>query len=154
MNYYFLEKDLTALADKIEDYRRRILQQYAVNAEATDQSSETYHDNYGYEEGMRQVAMMIDKMQELSALKVNAKVVTPQSGSDRVRIGSKVTVEDLSNGEQLTYKIGSYMCLQPDEGEISYHSPIAKILLEARVGDEKCDKIGSVERCFRILGIE
>ncbi len=154
MSFLFLQKDYDALTAKIDGIKRCIRDTYEVIHEATEQSSETYHDNYGYEEGMRQVAMLIEEMQRLSAVKAGAKVIEPELGNERVKIGSKVLVEDAETGEQISYIIGSYMCLCGDAGEISYTSPIAKLLLKAVAGEVRIGKIGSTERSFHVISIK
>jgi transcription elongation factor GreB len=60
-------------------------------------------------------------------------VAPPATGGDRVRFGSVVTVRD-TRGEESTYRIVGVDESDPARHEISWRSPIATALLNARVG--------------------
>ncbi len=65
----------------------------------------------------------------------NAEVVDPalQKG-DRVLFGARVTIED-EQGVRKTYRIVGIDEAEPARGDVSWISPIAKALLNSRVGD-------------------
>lgn len=55
---------------------------------------------------------------------------------DRVGFGTKVTVEDVNNGDLTTYELIAPEEISPREGKISLSSPIGAALLNKVVGDE------------------
>jgi transcription elongation GreA/GreB family factor len=72
-----------------------------------------------------------------------------------VSIGHTVTVEDEHTGETRAMKIGSYMVLTKEKGEvISYDAPLARMLIGAQVDDTRESVIAGKKKRFRILKIE
>lgn len=153
MAYLFFQEDFDGLLGRIANIKEKIKQQYEAIAESTDQSSETWHDNYGYEDGMRQVAMLIEEMQRLEAVKAGAEIIVPGNGNDTVDIGSRVLVEDTEDGSRNELVIGSYLSLFAGEEVISYSSPLAQVLMGGKADEIRTGQIGSKERSFRILRI-
>ena len=70
------------------------------------QSSETWHDNFGYEDGRRQFAMWSKRLSELQEIRSCAVAVEPTNNCERVAIGSRVTFEDTATGNRRTLRIG------------------------------------------------
>ncbi|MBU0625391.1 GreA/GreB family elongation factor [Patescibacteria group bacterium] len=153
MPYYFLQPDYDQLWAQVDDLRDRIRQAKEVAAESTEQSSETWHDNYDFEEHQRQIMMLSQYLESLVKILNEAEVVAGIVG-DEVGLGSRVTVEDLATGQMFTYFIGSYMCLGDDIGYISYISPIASVLFGAKAGEVKSGLVGSTEKTYRLISID
>jgi transcription elongation factor GreB len=66
----------------------------------------------------------------------SAVIVDPPAESDgRVRFGTTVTVRERGSGEESRYRIVGVDETDIDRGWVSWLSPIAKALLNARVGD-------------------
>ena len=78
------------------------------------------------------------KINEIESALVNAQVIDvteiPETG--RVVFGSTVTVYDIDNDKNVTYKIVGNLESDPDKGEISIDTPIAKGLVGKFVDDE------------------
>lgn len=62
--------------------------------------------------------------------------MTSHSPTDRVGLGSKVTVEDLRSGETETYVLVLGEMADFDLGHISVASPLGRALKDGRLGDE------------------
>lgn len=62
--------------------------------------------------------------------------MTSYSPTDRVGLGSKVTVEDLRSGEIETYVLVLGEMADFDLGHISVASPLGRALKDGRLGDE------------------
>ena len=94
-------------------------------------------ENAEYHAAKERLAFIEARIHELSTYLSKTQVVDPNSyGHDKVRFGSTVTLEDLDSGEEVTYKIvGSYES-SPENGLISYNSPLTKQLLGKEEGDE------------------
>ena len=78
------------------------------------------------------------KINEIESALVNAQVIDvteiPETG--RVVFGSTVTVYDIDNDKNVTYKIVGNLESDPDKGEISIDTPIARGLVGKFVDDE------------------
>ncbi len=55
---------------------------------------------------------------------------------DRVAFGAKVSLEDISTGEEVTYELVTPEEVDPNDGKISVASPIGRVILNKEVGDE------------------
>lgn len=150
--YYFLEADLQALNAQIAEVVKRLRDIGQEMGDAVGQSSESWHDNFGHEDATRQYGMWSERLRELSAIRDNAQVIVPVAAPHTVVIGSKVTYVD-AEGEKKTVQIGSYRV--PDgKQDVSYISPIARILMGGRVGEEVTGKLVGKEVAFEIVQID
>ena len=155
MPYYFFQEDYDRLVAQVADLRGKIGEAFRDAADSADQSSETWHDNFGFEDGQRQIMMHGRQLEKLVEVMSRAEILPrPESVSEEVSIGSAVRVEAEDSGETLLYRIGSYAVALNDVGVISYDSPIARLLLGARVGEVRAGLVGSGMRSFRVLGLE
>ncbi len=153
--YYFLKKDFKALNTEIEKIADKIKEIGKEMGKSCQEGAETFHDNFAYEDGERQQYMWSGRIRELIRIRNQARVILEPQKGDTVSIGCTVTVEDERTGETRTMKIGSYMVLAKEEGEvISYNAPLARMLIGARVGNMKESVIAGKKKQFRILKIE
>lgn len=152
MTYYFYQEDLDKLDEQIQDLTKKLRATHQDTAESTQQSSETWHDNFGFEEGQRQLTMLSGRLAELSTVRKMATVVSRESGGTRVRMGSAVLVRDEATGKEQTVRIGSYMSLA-DKEVVSYVSPVAKLLIGAEVGETREGQVGPAGKVFKVLAI-
>ena len=79
-------------------------------------------------------------------------VPAPPLPWDQVRFGAVVTVRD-SRGEESRYRIVGAPEMDAERGWVSWLSPIAKALLNARIGQRVRFKFPSGEEQLEILGI-
>jgi transcription elongation factor GreB len=84
-----------------------------------------------------------DRARELAEHLATAETVEP-SERDVVGFGAEVTVAD-GDGARTTYRIVGAIEAAPREGAISWQSPIARALIDARVGDTVALPKGEVE---------
>ena len=104
----------------------------------------------------REKQRLIDKsIDELNYLLANSQVVDPKKLNHfQVSFGSSVTLLDLETNLESTYTIvGSYES-QSEKNIISYHSPLAKILLGKEVEDEIELKLPNMTKEYEIVKIE
>ena len=96
------------------------------------------------------------KINEIESALVNAQVIDvteiPETG--RVVFGSTVTVYDIDNDKNVTYKIVGNLESYPDEGEISIDTPIAKAMVGKFVGDEIIIQTPSGNLNYEILEVK
>ncbi|HEY4673016.1 MAG TPA: GreA/GreB family elongation factor [Nitrososphaerales archaeon] len=101
-----------------------------------------WHDNPGYDMAVEEMRMLAAQIAEVDTQLRRAKLIEEvQSSSlpEEVGIGCRVTVE-IDNEEEV-YFIGGTADSNPDQGVISYKSPLAQAILGSKVGD-----IRSVEK--------
>ena len=92
-------------------------------------------ENGDYIYGKRRLREIDRRIRFLQRRLDNAEVVDPaQQKGDRVLFGARVTIED-EEGVRKTYRIVGIDEADPARGDVSWISPIAKALLNARVGE-------------------
>ena len=92
------------------------------------------------------------QLENLCTLLRSAQVINPPRFPERVCLGSKVTIRE-STAETASFIIGSYQICRPRINEISYASPLAKILIGAKEGELRKGTINGHVRMFEILDI-
>ncbi|MDY6906684.1 MAG: transcription elongation factor GreA [Chloroflexota bacterium] len=89
-----------------------------------------------YEEAKNEQGFVEGRILVLEKIIRNAVIVHHEdAASDRVEIGSTVTVCD-PDGREEHYTIVGSAEASPEEGKISHVSPVGRALLSRRVGDE------------------
>jgi transcription elongation GreA/GreB family factor len=153
--YYFLKKDFDALNAEIEKLADKIKEIGHEMGKSCQEGAETFHDNFAYEDGERQQYMWSMRLRELIRIRNQARVLLEPPKGDTATIGRTITVEDENTGETLIMKIGSYIVLANEGGEvISYNAPLARMLVGGRVGDIRESVIAGKKKSFRILEIK
>lgn len=162
--FLFLEQDLSALDQEIERVRGLIREAKEMGQESTEQSSESWHDNYNFEESQRQLRMYLNMLGGLSKAREHARIVSPPPSTDTVAIGCRVRFEQcvvLPDGRtrgsfEDEFSIGSYMVGDQlrEQGFISYDTPIGRALIGSRVGDVVDADIGGQKNRLVLLAIE
>ncbi len=104
-------------------------------------------------EAKRQLAALDQRIFQLEQSLQSAEVVTPpESEPDTVRFGATVTVRD-SSGEESTYRIVGVDETDFDRGWVSWQSPIARALLNARQGERVPFSFPSGEEELEIVAV-
>jgi transcription elongation GreA/GreB family factor len=139
---YFLQSDLEDLDEMISEVQEQIRRVKHDAQEGTEQSSESWHDNYVFEEAQRQLKMLLNHLGGLSNARENAEVIRPDESSSVVAVGKRVKLR--MNGSEDEIYIGSYMVgkrLRELE-YVSYEAPLAAGLLGASVSEKRTVEIG------------
>lgn len=151
--YYFLKEDFEDLIEKITGLTNQIRKIGQEMGASCKEGAETFHDNFAFEDGERQQYMLSKRLVELIRIRNNARVISPNKDSARVSIGKTIILKDEYTGKTQSVRIGSYMVLK-NGNAISYNSPLARILIGAKVGEIRNGKIGGREKKFSIIKIE
>jgi transcription elongation factor GreA len=141
-----LKKELDYLI-KVE--RKKITQQIAEARDKGDLSENAEYDAAKEAQGM--LEMKIAKLQEKI---INSRILDQSNiSTDTVSIMNKVTLKNLANNKLVTYTIVPETEANIKEGKISIKTPIAKGLLNKKVGDiaEIAIPNGSIQ--FKIIEI-
>jgi len=151
-DFYFLEQDYEALQAQIRFVTRMVIENGQEMGRSCGEGAETFHDNFAWEEGERQQRMWTRRLRELVHVRDRARVVLPAGAADRVCLGASVRYEDIDTGEVLTARVGSYMTFD-GSNTMSYNSPIGRLLMGARAGEERFGTVGGQSRAFRVLEV-
>ncbi len=112
--------------------RPKIITQIAAARELGDlKENAEYHsarDRQGFVEA--QIANLEEKFQRAEVIDVS------NLSGTKVKFGAFVTLEDLSSGKKVTYRIVSEFEADIDSGLIAILSPVARALIGKEVGDD------------------
>ncbi len=153
--FCFLKEDLDLLDKKMDYYVEKIKKAKKEMGESCRQSSETFHDNFPYEEASREYHILQKQYDELRFVRNRSRVVTINNDK-KISIGKIVILEDLDTGVQVKYRFGSYMNFDDENNffSISYEAPIAQILLGSKVGDVKKGIISGKVKSYKVIRID
>ena len=99
--------------------------------------------------------MLSRQLRDLVDLRKKAKKADLPSDKNKVGIGSIVTILNSATGEIKSFKIGSFAVFaETGERTISYNSPLAQIIIGAKIGEMRIGKISKAEKSFKIIKIE
>ena len=88
-------------------------------------------------EAKREVAQLDQRIRYLQTSLATASIVDPPGAkAGKVQFGSSVTVRDARSGEESVYRIVGVDETDFEHNEISWLSPIAKALMNAKVGQK------------------
>lgn len=80
-----------------------------------------------------------------------SQLANTEAPSDRVGLGSRVTVLDLDSNDTDTYMVVLAEMMDFDAGHISLASPLGRALSNGRIGDEISLRLPTARRRLRIL---
>jgi transcription elongation factor GreB len=101
----------------------------------------------------RQLARLDQRIVQLEESLQSSEIIAPPDGpADSVKFGATVTVRE-SDGSEATYRIVGVDEIDLDRGWVSWQSPIAKALLNAKRGQRIRFKFPSGEETLAILDI-
>ncbi len=73
--------------------------------------------------------------------------------TDRAGYGSRLVVEDIDSGDELTYELAFSEEADPDKGQVSMNSPFGQAFLGRQVGDEISVNTPKGKRTYELLGL-
>jgi transcription elongation factor GreA len=82
-----------------------------------------------------------------------SQLANTEAPTDRVGLGSRVTVLDLETNDTDTYMVVLAEMMDFDAGHISLASPLGRALANGRVGDEVSLRLPTAARRLRILDL-
>lgn len=126
-----LERMRKELDQMIKVERKKISQQIAEARDKGDLSENAEYDAAKEAQGMLEM-----KISQLQDIVVNARILNEENiSTDTISIMNKVTLLNLQNKTKVTYIIVPDPEANIKEGKISIKTPIAKGLMNKKVGD-------------------
>ena len=92
-------------------------------------------ENSEYDEAKTEQGKLYSKIAEIKNLIENAEIVRASDKTDRVGIGSRVTVQETDTTTEVTYEIVGSQEADPSVFRISDDSPFGKGLIDKKKGD-------------------
>lgn len=144
---------LKKLEDELEYYKtvkRREVAERIKQALSFGDISE----NSEYDEAKNEQAHVEARIAQLESMLKNAKVIDEDEvDTEKVSIGAKVKLLDMTYDEEVEYHIVGSTEADPAKAKISNESPVGKALMDKRVGDvvEVTVPDGTIQ--FKILEI-
>ena len=117
---------------QLRDTRRPALAQRLKEAAAQGDLKE----NADYHDAKEKLGFIEGRVQQIEAILQNAIVVDSSDGSDEVRIGSTVIIQEDGEDFDEEYRIVGSAEANPRERKISEKSPIGSALLGKRAGEK------------------
>ncbi len=112
-------------------------------------------ENAEYKAALEQRDFLTKKGEEMREEIDLAKLITPDMlKDDEVTLGAKIQAKMLSSDQEVSYTILGPWDGGPDEGILSYKSPIARFFLGAHVGDVVEVELPSGSEEYEILQVE
>ncbi len=112
-------------------------------------------ENSEYDEAKNEQAYVEGRIAQLEAMLKNARVIDEEDVStDKVTVGSKVTLLDMEYDEEVVYTIVGSTEADPASSKISNESPVGSALLQKKKGDIVEAVVPDGVLKFKILKIE
>ena len=131
---FLTPEGLKKLEEELEYVRTVRRQEVAQRLRAVLEDQDIL-ENAEYEDAKNEQAFVEGRILTLEAILKNYEIIEEGGPTDRVGIGSRVTVVE-DEGQPETYHIVGSTEADPQSGRISNESPLGKALLGHRVGDE------------------
>lgn len=148
---YFLEKDIAVLETHIQETIEKLKETGVELRNAVTQSSETWHDNFPFENAQHQARLLQQRLDDLEHIRRNATIINTPTDTASIAIGHTVTARDIDTDAMQNFTIGSHITFT--ENTISYASPLGALFLGKRIGERTKGMVGPKEREFEIIEI-
>ena len=138
MNYnndveYVTEEGLQAIKEELKHLTTVVRDELSEKLRAAITQGDL-KENADYHDAKERQGFTEARIRDLEDALRRAHVITEPTKSDRVRVGSTVTVSEEGYDEEETYQIVGAREADPSKGMISNESPIGKALLGAKKG--------------------
>lgn len=137
-----MAKEYKLSATRLEELKEELTYLKTVREkEVADQIKEArsfgdLSENSEYDEAKNEQGKLYSRIAELENILANCTVISEEgTDTDVVRIGSRITVEDVEMGFEESYQVVGSQEADPMNGRISEESPFGKALLGKAVGD-------------------
>ncbi|MFL7794860.1 MAG: transcription elongation factor GreA [Anaerolineae bacterium] len=111
-------------------------------------------ENADYSAAKEEQGFLEGRIQQIEAMLLRAKIIEENGPTDKVDLGSRVTVVEDGFDEEEVFQIVGPAEARPAEGKISYESPLGQKLLGRKVGNRVTVKAPGGESVFKIIGID
>jgi transcription elongation factor GreA len=111
-------------------------------------------ENADYKAAKEEQSFLEGRIQKIEAMLRRAEIIEEAQSSERVSLGSHVTVVEEGRQSPETFRIVGTAEADPIDGKVSHKSPMGKALLGRQIGDVVTVEAPGGAIAFRITGIE
>jgi transcription elongation factor GreA len=111
-------------------------------------------ENADYSAAKEEQGFLEGRIQQIEVMLLRAKIIEENGPTDKVGLGSRVTVVEVGSDEEELFQIVGIAEANPADGKISYESPLGQTLLGRQVGDKVAVDAPGGEIVFKITGIQ
>lgn len=148
-----IEEMRDKLGKEIEELTRE-LTVTLPQAIATAVSMGDLRENSEYKSALERQQLVQARLGQLHLrLSQLAQLANTEAPHDRVGLGSKVMVEDVSSGDRETYTLVLAEMMDIDDGHISLASPLGRALTDRKPGDEVSLRLPTMTRKLRVIEV-
>lgn len=147
--YIFTQEGFKKLEMLIHETKEKLDQTIKAKAEAGS-GQDGWHDE-GFQMLEAQERMLSKRLGELQMLSSNAQTIKPEEQNDSIKIGTGVIIE-YEDGSIFKFILDGYL-VGALENRVSVYSPLGRILLNAKKGEERILQIEGKERIIKIKEI-
>ncbi len=125
---------LQELRDEL-DYLKNVRENEVAELIKEARSFGDLSENSEYDEAKNEQGKLFSREAEIENILANAEIIEMSTSTDSVHTGSRVKVEDVSDGSEEEYWIVGSQEADPYKGRISDESPFGRALIGAVIGD-------------------
>jgi transcription elongation factor GreA len=151
--FYVTQEGYDNLVKELDDLVHVVRPQVIVELQEARAQGDL-SENADYDAARDHQAQVEAKIAQLEAQLKIAEIIQQEVGSSVVRIGSTVTVKDLSDDSEMSFKIVGSAEADPFSGSVSNDSPFAQAVLDHVVGDTVLVEKATVPYEVQILHVE
>ncbi len=141
-----------ALKETLKDKKAEVLRLAKAIGEAAEEGD--LKENAEYHAARERQGIVKAQVDEIEDKLARAEVIdTTGMSGDRVAFGAWVTLEDVDQGGEVTYRIVGADESDVDKGLISVTSPIARALINRETGDDVKVKTPGGVRSYEIVEV-
>ncbi|WP_297236857.1 transcription elongation factor GreA [uncultured Faecalicoccus sp.] len=138
--FYVTQEGYNELVREHEDLVQNVRQQVIVELQEARAQGDL-SENADYDAAREHQAQVEARIRELETMIKNAEIIEESDGKRKksknavVKLGSIVTLEDLSDHTQNTFSIVGSIEADPLNGKLSNNTPLAEAILDRKVGE-------------------
>ncbi len=138
--FYVTQEGYNELVREHEDLVQNVRQQVIVELQEARAQGDL-SENADYDAAREHQAQVEARIRELETMIKNAEIIEESDGKRKksknavVKLGSIVTLEDLSDHTQNTFSIVGSIEADPLNGKLSNNTPLAESILDHKVGE-------------------
>ena len=142
--------ELVLQVDKLRKERGPLAKDIGIAAADKD-----VRENVPLEAAREQLGLLESRIREIENTLNNAVVIDPSrpASGQTIRVGSKVSLQEIEKGHEISYLVVSVWEANPLEGKISDVSPVGKALLRRSAGQEVEVETPRGKMRYRILKV-
>lgn len=150
---YLTAEGMDKLQKELKSLKTTVREDLAKRLRAAIQMGDL-SENADYIQAKEEQGFLEGRIMELESLLSNVQVIEEKDRKEgKVDIGSIVTVQESNFPEETYYLVGPKEA-DPNNGKISYQSPIGKSLLNHKLGDEVNIETPGGKLKLKIINIE